>query len=274
MDQVRSKSHFRYKIGKGLLVITVGLLFYAWLLNTPAGLLGKADAVGYAVCHRIDARSFHIGDRPIPLCVRCSGMYLGAVLGLTYMLIIGPRRAGIPPKRVLAVLGLLAIAFAVDGLNSYLHLPFFTNAPSLYKPSNTLRLITGTGMGIAIAALLYPAFNQTIWVDRKAKPALTGLGSLVILLILALLLDVIILFQNPVIMYLLSFVSVFGVLLLLTLVYAMLWLIVFKSDGRIQRWNQMLVPLIAGFGFGLLQIAMLDFLRFILTGTWDGFHLG
>ncbi len=69
--------------GRKWWLIIVVFLLVAWLLNTPNGLLGKADALGYAVCHRIDARSFHIHDRQTPLCSRCTGMYLGAMLGLT-----------------------------------------------------------------------------------------------------------------------------------------------------------------------------------------------
>ena len=180
MEQVSVNNRSRYKVGRWLLFIAVGLLVFGWLLNTPPGLFGKADAIGYAVCHRIDARSFHIGDRQIPLCARCSGMYLGAMLGLLYMSLRGWKRGGIPPKRVLAVLSVLVIAFAVDGLNSYLHLPFFPGAPSLYEPSNTTRLLTGTGMGLVIAALIYPSFHQTVWPDWKAKPAITGIRSLVL----------------------------------------------------------------------------------------------
>src|SRR5512140_2838258 len=97
-------------------------VLFVWLVYTPAGLLGKADAIGYAVCHRIDARSFHLGDRQLPLCARCSGMYLGAVLGLVYQSALGRRRGGLPSWRVLAVLGLFVVAFGVDGINSYLHL--------------------------------------------------------------------------------------------------------------------------------------------------------
>ncbi len=70
--------------GRGLIFIAVGLLLVGWLWNTPAGLLGKADALGYAVCHRIDVRSFHLGERQLPLCARCTGMYLGAMLGLVF----------------------------------------------------------------------------------------------------------------------------------------------------------------------------------------------
>ena len=86
------------RLGKGAVGAAVCVLFLAWLINTPVGLLGKADAVGYAVCHRIDARSFHLGERPLPLCARCSGMYLGAMLGLTYQVRTGWRKSGMPPR--------------------------------------------------------------------------------------------------------------------------------------------------------------------------------
>ena len=68
-----------------ILVITALVLLVTWFWYTPAGLLGKADAVGYAVCHRIDVRSFHLGDRQIPVCARCTGQYLGAMLSLGYL---------------------------------------------------------------------------------------------------------------------------------------------------------------------------------------------
>ncbi|HEX2978655.1 MAG TPA: DUF2085 domain-containing protein, partial [Anaerolineaceae bacterium] len=149
------------RLGKWALVILAGVLWVSWLLNTPQGIFGKADAIGYAVCHRIDARSFHIGTRQLPLCARCSGMYLGAVVGILYQFYAGRRRGGLPSKWMMAFFALLAAAFAVDGLNSYAH--FFPRLPSLYQPNNILRLFTGSGMGLAISAFLFPVFNQTLW---------------------------------------------------------------------------------------------------------------
>ena len=65
------------------------LLLY--LLAPPHGLLDKADHAAYAVCHRIPARSFAFAGRPLPLCARCSGTYLGAVAGL--IVLVGVRQA-------------------------------------------------------------------------------------------------------------------------------------------------------------------------------------
>jgi uncharacterized membrane protein len=253
-------------------ISAVGVLLIGWLLNTPEGLLGKADAVGYAVCHRIDLRSFNINQRQMPLCARCSGMYLGALLGLAYQGILRRRCGNLPPKSVAVVLGLLLIAFAVDGLNSFLS--FFPAGPPVYSPQNWLRLATGTGMGLVIAAYLFPAFNQTVWQDWQAKPALDSLKTLAGLLILAAILDLIILVGNPWILYILALLSAAGVLIILTMTYTMLGLIIFSKENRYQNGVQLLMPLVGGFGLALMQIAVLDFLRFIFTGTWDGFHLG
>jgi uncharacterized membrane protein len=257
---------------KVIIFLAVSLILFGWLLDTPGSLLGKADAIGFAVCHRIDARSFHLGGRPLPLCARCSGMYLGALLGLVYQSLVSWRKGGMPPKRVIIPLAFFVLAFGLDGLNSYLHL--FPGAPSLYEPQNWLRLATGSGMGLVMSVALYPVFNQTVWRDWDKRPALPGLRSLGILVALAALLYGLVLSENPLILYPLALLSAGTVLLLLTLVYTMICLIVLRYENRFMMIKQLLFPLVSGFGIALVQIVALDLIRFWLTGTWDGFHLG
>ena len=257
---------------KGLVITAVGILLLGWLLNAPAGLMGKADAVGYAVCHRIDLRSFHIGERPLPLCARCSGMYLGAVLGLCYQSIFSRRKAGTPPWRVMLVLGLFVAAFVIDGVNSFLSLIPFT-AP-LYPPQNWLRLATGTGLGIAMAAAIYPAFNQTLWRDWQNEAAIPGMKSLGLLLLFSIGLNLLVLSGSPPILYVSALISTAGVLIVLTLIYTMLVLILFKRENQYTGYNQLTLPLTAGFGLAIMQIIVLDLLRYSVTGTWEGFHFG
>lgn len=255
-----------------LVYLAVGLLVVAWLFNTPAGLLGKADAVGYAVCHRIELRSFHLHDRPLPLCARCSGMYLGAVLGLAFQAVTARRRSGLPPKALVFALGGLVLAFIIDGGNSFLSLiPFI---PHPYETFNWTRLLTGTGMGLVIAAALFPAFNQTAWLDHDPRPALASWRSLGVLVLLALGVDALVLTENPVILYPLALISAAGVLLILTTTYTMLWLMAFHRENQARSWLQLALPVATGFGAALLQIALLDLARFWLTGTWQGFTLG
>lgn len=253
-------------------MLAVGLLLLGWLLNTPPGLLGKADAVGYAVCHRIELRSFALGERQLSLCARCTGMYLGAMLALAMQLGIGKKRAANPPLPVWLALGIFVLLFGIDGVNSYLHL--FPGFVGIYEPQNWLRLFTGTGMGVSIGVALYPAFNQTVWADWEPQAAISGLPALGLLVLLAAVMDGLVLLENPLILYPLALISAAGVLVLLSMVYVMVLLIVLKQENRFLRFHQLWLPFTGGFGLALLQIVVLDVGRYILTGTWDGFHLG
>ena len=248
------------------------LVLAGWWMYTPEGLLGKADAVGYAVCHRIDLRSFHIGTRPISLCARCTGMYLGAVFSLVYLWIRAPRRGGNTPLKVNLALGALALAFGLDGINSFTHLiPGF---PSLYTPNNILRIMTGTGFGIVMAVFLYLAFNQTFWIHFDPRPAVSRVRELGPLILIGAAVAGMVISENPMILYPASLISAGGVLLLLTMIYAVLAVILLKQENFAERPGQLLVPLIIGFTVAVLQVGGADIVRFWLTGTWEGFHFG
>ena len=68
-----------------ILCVSVFLaILIIWLRFTPAGFWGKLRALGYAVCHQLEERSFCVHGVCSPLCARCTGMYLGAMLSLGY----------------------------------------------------------------------------------------------------------------------------------------------------------------------------------------------
>jgi uncharacterized membrane protein len=253
-----------------LFIPLVGLLLIGWLTATPEGLLGKADAVGYAVCHRIAERSFFLGDRPLPLCARCSGLYLGVVLGMSYLGVRRGRQAGWPSRPVLWILGGFLLVFAFDGINSYLDL--FPVAPNLYEPQNWLRLVTGLAVGIGAATILLPGFNLTVWEKIGRQSISTGLRDLAILLLLGLVLALVVLEGNPLLLYPLALISAGGVLVVLTMVYSLIWTVLARAENRARRWSDLALPLVLGLGAAVLQIALLDLGRFWLTGTWEGFH--
>lgn len=251
------------------LTLTLGV----WLAFTPPGLLGKADAVGYAICHRIDLRSFHIGDRPMPLCARCTGIYLGVVGAVACLALMGRTRAGgLPRTPLLAVLIGFVAAMGVDGLNSYLTL--FPGAPHLYEPNNTLRLVTGTLNGLAVGVLIYPVFNQTVWQDWQDRPVLAGWRELGALVLVAAGLMALTLTEQPVVLYALALLSALGVVGLLTMLYAIGLLILIRRQNAFTAWRAAALPLLAGLTLALLQIAVIDFGRYAVFGTWAGFPIG
>lgn len=255
------------------------LAFAVWFSITPPGLLGKADAVGYAICHRIGERSFHIGDRQLPLCARCTGEFFSAAISLVFFAIVSPKRNGMPDWKIGAPLFLFFLAFGIDGSNSYLYLlkttapGAFDKIPNLYIPNNTLRLFTGSGMGIALASILYPAFNQSVWKDANQERALDW-KKLGILVAIILIVDFAILTESPIVLYPIAFLSVLGVLALLIIVFCLAWLLIMRQENAFTSLREMWMPFLAGTTLAFLMITAIDLLRFKLTGTWGGFPLG
>jgi uncharacterized membrane protein len=250
------------------------LIFIIWLLATPTGIWGKADAIGYAVCHRIDIRSFHIGARQLPLCVRCTGQYLGAVIALILLSLFGRRRTGTPSKPVIAGMIFLIFFYAIDGLNSYFYLPpflqLFPGMPHLYEPSNVLRLLSGTGMGLVIGIVLYPAFWGSMLIEPDTRSGISSLRTFFIFLGIGFLVDLIILTGSKYILIPAALVSTAGVLILLTTVYTMLWVRVIHKENQFTKISQIYRYLLAGFLITMMQIAIFDLIRFIITGSWNG----
>lgn len=263
-----------------LLVPLAAILVFAfWFSFSPPGLLGKADAVGYAICHRIDERSFHIGERQLPLCARCTGEFYAAGISLLFFSIVSPKKSDMPGWKLGAPLLLFLIAFGIDGSNSYLYLMKETagglldGIPNLYVPNNTLRLFTGSGMGIALASVLYPAFNQSVWKNAHPGRALSW-KKLGVLASIVLLVNFAVLTENTIILYLAAILSVLGVLALLVMVFSMIWVLMMHQENEFRSLKEMWMPLLAGTTLAFLLISVIDLLRFQLTGTWGGFPLG
>jgi uncharacterized membrane protein len=262
----------RFHLGSVGVFLPVGLVIASWLALTPGGLLGKADAVGYAVCHRIDLRSFHLGTRALPLCARCSGMYLGALVAFGGLLALGKsRHGGFPRPALLALFGLFAALWAIDGLNSYLTL--IPGAPHAYEPNNVLRLATGLLMGLTLGTIVFAGLNQNAWRGWKKEPVVGSLREVGLLVLLAAAVGGLVLTENPLILYPLAVLSAAGVLMVLGLVYTVVALLLLRRENRIDSWAGLAVPISLGLGLAVLQIGLLDLARFTLTGTWAGFSL-
>ena len=232
--------------------------------------LAGADWVGYAVCHRITERSFTIAGRQLPLCARCTGMYLGVALTFLLFGLAGRLRwSELPPLPILLILiGFIGL-MGVDGINSYSH--FFPDAPHLYEPRNWLRLLTGMGTGLAMGVFVFPALAQTLWRqptirapigDLRELAGLTGAGLSIVLLVLS---------NQATVLYVLALTSAAGLLLVLTAINAVLLLILLRRDGRAWRWRETAVPLLISFVLALVEISAVSIVRFNLTGTMTGF---
>jgi len=254
-----------------LLVFLLGGLVVTWLINTPPGLLGKSDAIAYAVCHRIGSHSHYFGDRPFSLCARCTGQYLGFIWGFGFQLLVAKKKSGFPSLWTLVLMAVLFIFYLLDGLNSVVHLYPGLDHLSFYQPNNILRLFTGLGFGIVVSAILYPLAGQTVWNETSLLPAIRGPKDWMILLGGMIGIGLLILTGNPILAYPLILISTGSLLLLLTVLYSVIWILLRKRENSFTSWKELIWWGIAGFSSALMQIALIDLVRFILTGTWSGF---
>jgi uncharacterized membrane protein len=241
------------------------------LINTPGGLLGKADAVGYAICHRLPSHSFHIHNRPLSLCARCTGQYLGVVVGLIYLGVMAGRRSGMPHWTALIILVGFFFAYLVDALNSLIHYYPEWEACYLYDPGNEIRFLTGVGMGLTISVLVHILFQRTVWKRFSTQPVLQSVWAWAGFFLSGGLVAGAVLSGEPWVLYPLTLVSVLGVLGLLTVLYAIIWIIFFKLENQSDHIRDLTWPLVGGFATALLQIGIMDVIRYGLTGTWSGF---
>jgi uncharacterized membrane protein len=257
----------------GLVGVAAVLVLFAWVLGTPPGILGKADAIGYAICHRIEARSFLINDMPMPLCARCTGIYLGVMTSFLVAVASGRTRVSrLPPRNVAIVLGLFVVVMGIDGVNSYVHL--FPGVTGVYEPHNWLRLVTGMYCGITMFNVVFPVFNGIVWRHPDLGRSLNDLRELAGLCAVAAFVILLVLSERPVFLWTLGLLSTVGVVMMLTMIGTVLFLSVVRLDRTALRWRDLAVPLVAGLTIAFIQIGAIDVVRYLLTGTWNGFALG
>ena len=274
---IEQKPASRYQtLAKWLVPIAAIMALGAWIYIAPPGLMGKLDAIGYAVCHRLSSHSLFVDGIQFPLCARCTGEFNAAAIALVLQGLISRKKSKLPSRGIIAVLIVFFLAFAVDGSNSYLALlkqsygtPFM-NVPNLYVTNNVTRVFTGSGMGVAMASVLYPMYNQTIWRAPEDKPALEWL-QFGLLVGIVLVFDFGALSNLDPALYFIAVLSTLGVLALLTMVFNIVWVMIMKQDNAFDHLHQLWLPAVAGLTLAFLLILGIDLFRFNLTHTWTGF---
>ena len=212
------------------------------------------------VCHQIAAHSFVAHGEALPLCARCLGTYLGALIGLlTWRLGRRSKATALPPMRVVVVLAAFMASWALDGFNSFLTL--IPGAPYLYTPHNMLRLVTGMLNGLALATLIHPLFNFVAWREPDPRPATPSLRSLVAPLAVVALITVIAYAETSAALQSLALFGVAGLLITMTLVNTTGVLVLLRREEQADTWNDLWLPLILGFTFTLTEISALALFR-------------
>lgn len=128
-------------------------------------------SLGSGLCHQIPERSFIFGSVQLPLCARCTGIYVGfffAFVALLAMYWRAPRRGTLSRFYYISLI-ILGLPLVFDGLSSYL---------GFRSTSNLIRLLSGAAFGSILAvpifyivcdALLERATNERILKDWPTR---------------------------------------------------------------------------------------------------------
>ena len=243
-----------------LVVLITAAIFLSWnfLSHSPSGCYGKALLIGSSVCHQIPSHSFSTDAIQFPVCARCTGLYLGSFIGILYGFLSG-KKIAIPKKKYLVFLAILFIFWAGDGLNSLVN--DFLIDPLIYQTTNTTRLITGYGMGLVMSTALVTLFNFTVWKTGIKIPVLDNVQQIVGYAILSALSSQLILTNNRFLFQVAAYIATFMILSIITLLYSIFWVILFKKENRFSRWKEFAIYILAGYATAILQVILLIALR-------------
>ncbi len=241
----------------GLLgALLLGLLFWPGLPFEQ-----KLYAVGHGICAQEHAVS--LAGLRLPICARNTGIYASFLITSVYLLALGRSRAArLPPLPITVALVLFIIVMAVDGFNSLFNDLLL---PHLYPPRNELRTLTGIGMGVSIAVIIFLMLNNSLWRDSDPRqPVLKSwweLGGALLLCGLVL----VGLYGNIGLMYWpIAIVSSLGILGVLYSVNLLLLSMATGYENNVTRVAQLARPATLALLVTVFEVSLLAGLRFWL----------
>lgn len=126
-----------------------------------APLVVMVYAIGALICHQQPQRSFHLSSSQLPVCARCTGLYVGCALAALFIGLGGIKRTIARPRVVLLIAAApTAITLVYEWISGDV-------------PSNGIRALAGLPLGLAVASIV---LSQAGARSREAQPTSAGIG--------------------------------------------------------------------------------------------------
>lgn len=127
--------------------------------------------IGSLTCHQKPERTLWIGGYYLPVCARCTGAYLGFLLGYFLIPFLRSEKAGGPPNLYMSLI--LTLPLWIDSIGQTF---------GFWNSVNDVRLITGLLFGITLAPLLVYtfslfSFSNRVSIFKKIKPEIAILDD-------------------------------------------------------------------------------------------------
>jgi uncharacterized membrane protein len=112
-------------------------------------IIAFAYAVGSVICHQLPDRSFFIDGRQLPVCARCTGLYVSGAAGFVGWVALkiarGGRQFPVSPRAALAIVAGAAIPTAIS---------YLTGVAGVWDGSNLTRAALAVPFGVAAGAVV------------------------------------------------------------------------------------------------------------------------
>lgn len=176
--------------------------------------------IGSTVCHQLPERSIQINRIYLPVCARCTGIYLSFMIGFLFLL-LKKRQKGNQPFTLVQTLFAAGsfLPFMIDGAGSYLH---------FWQTNNLTRIITGcfAGYSVPMFFLLITNFQVT---EKNEIPIIKSVKEQFFLLLISIITGVLVYADIFSFYFILSVFICAGIVLLYTHIFVLLFKLFFSK---------------------------------------------
>jgi uncharacterized membrane protein len=114
-------------------------------------------AIGSLICHQLPERSFFLGGQPLPVCARCTGLYLSGAAGamgwLAWKVARGWRPIELSPGLAVRLVGVGSIPTAVT---------VATAMAGIWDGSNAVRALLAIPLGVSAGGVVASVLTKDL----------------------------------------------------------------------------------------------------------------
>ena len=217
-------------------------------------LLKVLNFLGGGLCHQQDSRSFGFDGLYMPLCSRCTGIYIGIFFSLVAIIIIERRVKGEFPSVKTAVITIGAILL--------MGLDVAASALKFFDSNNYIRFAAGFLAGWFIALILLQLKNILMWKKLVRVPYLNDKKSFIIWMFSGISLIAAFMFSFKRLLIFWGVISVIGMIIFVTLIILILFFgINHRLTNKINSWKSHILCFTTGVVFSIGILALLSTAR-------------
>jgi uncharacterized membrane protein len=210
--------------------------------------------LGGGLCHQKMERTFSIDSLNMPVCSRCTGIYLGILLSLLALILIERKIKGEFPS--LKIVLLSVGVFLIMGLEVVL------STLGFIQSSNIIRMISGFMTGWFMVLLLFPLANNSMFKRLIRKNYLNNWKKFLIWLVAGAAGAILFIFTYQYTIIFWALLAVLGLIVFTTLILFILFFSLNRRlQGSIDSWTKYLAAIGAGIISSAALLILFSFLR-------------